>query len=33
MFMLPMVLIASFVVALIPAITAYRQGLHQQLNL
>lgn len=33
MFMLPIVLLASFVVALIPAITAYRQGLHQQLNL
>ncbi|MCL5975708.1 MAG: ABC transporter permease [Gammaproteobacteria bacterium] len=33
LFMLPIVLIASFLVALIPAISAYRQGLHQQLNL
>lgn len=33
LFMLPIVLLASFVVALIPAISAYRQGLHQQLNL
>lgn len=33
LFMLPMVMLASFLVALIPAISAYRQGLHQQLNL
>jgi putative ABC transport system permease protein len=33
LYMLPIVMIASFMVALIPAISAYRQGLHQQLNL
>ena len=33
LFMLPMVMLASFLVALIPAVSAYRQGLHQQLNL
>lgn len=31
--MLPIIVVASFVVALIPAISAYRQGLHQQLTL